>query len=190
MKINVIGIDPSLRNFGFARGVYDSETGDVEITGIALSETHAATKEDKKNSRQNELDLADAVIHQNTMIHQCVGNEIAFAEVPVGSQSSRAMLSVGVCIGILSSCPIPMIAVTPTQVKKAGTGVGTASKDEMIASAHMLHPDAPWLTIKRKGAMELLGKNEHMADAIFAIYAGIRTAEFKQVLAAMKELRG
>ena len=32
------------------------------------------------------------------------GTALAFVEVPVGSQSARAMASYGVCIGVLASC--------------------------------------------------------------------------------------
>lgn len=186
MKIKLIGIDPSMRNFGFAKAIYDTETDEIEIVDLHLAETKPADKATKKKVRQNCLDLQAAQEMQRAMIQQCAGQALALVEVPVGSQSARAMMSCGLCIGVLSSCPIPIIPVTPTEVKKAGYGVASATKEEQIEWATTKHPNAPWLRVKKTQA--LLGKNEHTADAIACIYAGIKTPEFQQAVALMKSM--
>lgn len=190
MKIKLIGCDPSMRNFGYATGLYDIDTGELEIIDLNLVETKPADKATKKLIRQNCQDLDSAQEQFRGMIAH-VTQDVAFciAEVPVGSQSARAMMSCGLCIGVLSGCPVPIIPVTPTQVKKAGVGIGTATKDEMIAWATKRFPDAPWLTQKRKGAVEYLGKNEHLADACACLLAGIETPEFKAAVAMMKTMK-
>ena len=48
----------------------------------------------------------------------------------------------------------------------------------MIESAVNMHPDAPW--IRKDG--KLLAKNEHLADALASIYAGLRSPQFATVL--------
>lgn len=186
MKLKLIGIDPSLRNFGYASALYDTDTGEVEIVELNLVESKPADKSTKKKIRQNCLDLEDAKEQQRGMIAYASGHQLAIAEVPVGSQSARSMASYGICVGVLSSCPVPLIPVSPTEVKKAGHGASSATKEEQIEWAVTKHPEANWLRVKKTG--NLLGKNEHMADAVAAIYAGIRTPEFQQAVALMKSL--
>lgn len=186
MKIKLIGIDPSLRNFGYASAIYDTETGGIEIVEINLVESKPADKSTKKKIRQNCLDLEDAKEQQRGLITYTAGHQLAIAEVPVGSQSARSMASYGICVGVLSSCPIPLIPVSPTEVKKAGFGSSSATKEEQIEWAVNNHPEVNWMRVKKTG--KLLGKNEHPADAAAAIYAGVKTPEFQQAVALMKSL--
>ncbi len=188
MKIKLLGIDPSLRNFGYASAIYDTDTEKLEVVGLELVSGKPADKSTKKKIRQNCIDLEDAKEQQRGMIANAPGHALAMVEVPVGSQSARSMASYGICVGILSSCPIPIIPVSPTEVKKAGFGVASATKEEQIEWAVAKHPEAPWLRVKKTQA--LLGKNEHLADAVAALYAGIRTAEFQQTVALMKQMSG
>ncbi|WP_413464077.1 hypothetical protein [Cupriavidus metallidurans] len=182
MKLKVVGIDPSLKNFGFAIGTIDVETLAVEVQGLVL----AKTEPDKKSAkvvRKNSDDLERARILHTALQEHCRDADLAIAEVPVGSQSARAMASYGVCVGVLSSCPIPLIQVTAFEVKLAGFGNKYATKEEMIGWATQAYPVAPWLTVKRAGKLEFTAANEHLADAVAAIHAGIKTDQFQQVLA-------
>lgn len=96
------------------------------------------------------------------------------------------MKSYGVCMGVLAGIGIPMIQVTPDEVKRAGAGKKTASKAEMIHWAVHQYPDASWLRQKRNGVMELLMKNEHLADAVAAVRAGMATDEYKRMTLVMR----
>lgn len=186
MKIKLVGMDISMRNFGFAKATLDTDTMAIVIDELVLEETKAADKATKKKIRQNCLDLEDAKQMQQAMVKQVAGSAFALIEVPVGSQSARAMMSCGLCIGIIASCPTSIIPVTPAEVKKAGFGVASATKDEMIEWAVDKHPEANWLRVKATG--KLLNKNEHLADAVACIYAGIKTPEFAQALAILKQI--
>lgn len=186
MKINVVGIDCSLRNFGFAKASIDLDSMAISVKDLQLAETKPADKKTKKVVRQNCLDLEAAQEMQRALIEHCKGSSVAIVEVPVGSQSARAMASYGIVVGILASCPITIIPVTPTEVKKAGYGVASATKEEMIEWATGVYPDAPWLRVKKTQA--LLGKNEHLADAVAAIHAGIETPEFASSVAMLRSL--
>jgi Holliday junction resolvasome RuvABC endonuclease subunit len=91
------------------------------------------------------------------------------------------MASYGVCIGVLAACPGGVIEVTPTEVKVAATGHKTATKEEMIDWAFSKFPNAQWLVRKTNGDSVLKKENEHLADAIGAINAGLRTKQWEQL---------
>jgi hypothetical protein len=99
------------------------------------------------------------------------------------------MASYGVCVGVLAACPIPLIQVTPSEVKLAGTGFKTATKDEMVEAAMNKFPTANWLLTKRGGQMVPVSANEHLADAVFAIEAGLKTDQLKQAIALMRQFK-
>ncbi len=187
MKINVVGIDPSLRNFGISKAELDLDTMTFDVKELVLAKSEGDAKKTKV-VRKNSEDLERARILTEAFREACSGASFAFVEVPVGSQSARAMASYGVCVGILAGCTIPMIQVTPTEVKLAGTGIKTATKQEMIEAAVKAHPKAKWLTRKLAGKLSLIDANEHLADATFAIEAGIKTTEFRTAASMMRSV--
>lgn len=174
--IQVVGIDPSLRNFGYANADLDIDTMKLKIKGLVLVETQPGAN--KKTVRQNSDDIRSATEQSKGLRENTAGASIAFVEVPVGSQSARAMASYGICCGILGGITQPMIQLTPGEVKLAAVGDKNATKEQMIAWASTLYPDAPWL---RQGN-RLIAKNEHLADAVASIHAGLLTADFQAVL--------
>lgn len=181
MKIKVIGMDPSLSNWGFLKAEIDVDTNEVRGIGIDLAETKPG--KDKKTVRKNSDDLRRARILSDAVKDQCKDVAVAFVEVPVGSQSAAGMKSYGVCIGVLATLNIPMIQVSPDEVKLAGAGKKTSSKEEMINWAVVDQPLLNWYTRMYKGKVELMNKNEHVADALAAIYAGMKTEDFQSVVA-------
>jgi Holliday junction resolvasome RuvABC endonuclease subunit len=188
--IKIVGLDPSLSNFGIARATLDPETLAYTVDDLVLVKTeNEKDKKVKKVVRKNSEDLERARKLYEGLIQACHGASFAFAEVPVGSQSARAMASYGVCIGVLAACPIPLIQVTPTEVKLAGTGYKSGTKDEMIEWAMTKFPEANWLLTKRAGQMVPVAANEHLADAVGAIEAGLKTDQLKSVLSFMRGLR-
>lgn len=187
MQVKVLGVDPSLRNFGLVNATLDLDTMEFVVDKMHLAKSESDAKA-KKVVRKNSDDLDRASILTEAFHEACKDAQFAFVEVPVGSQSARAMASYGICIGVLAGCPIPMIQVTPTEVKVAGTKCKTATKQEMIEAAVEAHPEAKWLTRKLKGNLELIDANEHLADAVFAIQAGIATNEFKTAISMTRRM--
>ena len=181
--IRVVGQDPSLRNWGLAIGTYELETGHLEITRLALTNPVLPTG---KQTRQNSSDLESAFQLYKGAMAAAEGAHAVFVEVPVGSQSARAMASYGVCVGVLGALRatgVPFFEVTPTEVKLAGPGVKTATKQEMIAWAVAKHPEANWPKYSQSGRTLISeAKAEHQADAIAAIYAGLASQPFQQML--------
>lgn len=182
----VVGFDPSLRNWGIACGTYDLVTEKLSIRHLDVRQPHLPTG---KSARQNSKDLESAFQLYSAALEIATQAQAVFVEVPVGSQSARAMASYGICVGVLGglrAAGIPFFEVTPLEVKMATVGKKTASKAEMISWATSSFPDAEWPTYKQKGQERVSeAKAEHMADAIGAIVAGINIGPFQQLLSFM-----
>ena len=182
--LTVVGLDPSFRNFGMSKGKLDLNAGTLSLSEVELSQS--STGKELKSVRQNSKDLNAAKTQFTGMTEFIKGSDLIFVEVPHGSQSARASASYGICIGILASIEIPLIQVTANEVKIASTGNKTETKRGMINWAYNLYPDIDWFTQKRKGISVLTDKNEHIADSIAAIHAGVKTDEFKRLLTVLK----
>lgn len=182
--MRILGIDPSLSNFGIVTGTLN-HSHDFVPDDMTLVESKPDNK-NKKVVRKNSDDLHRAQTLTNGLKPYVEQADIVMVEVPVGSQSARSMASYGICIGILSGIEKPMIQVTPTEVKLIATNSKTASKSDMIDWASNLHPQLPWLTRTVKGQTTLVAKNEHLADALAVVYAGMNTDLFQQLLAFRK----
>lgn len=176
-------MDPSMRNWGLAMGTYDLETKRLTVPKLGLTNPVLPTG---KQVRQNSLDLETAFQLYQGALAAAEGAHAVFVEVPVGSQSARAMASYGICVGVLGAlraAGIPFFEVTPTEVKLAGCGKKTATKTQMIAWAMSRHPEAPWPLYTQHGAQLVSeAKAEHQADALAAIYAGLASNAFQQML--------
>lgn len=181
--ITVLGMDPSLNNWGYALGTYSTTTQLLDITHL---ETLRPTPLQGKQVRQNSKDISVAEQHSAAVTRAARKAQAVFVEVPVGSQSARAMASYGICVGVLGAfqaAGTPFFQVTPLEVKLASVGKKTATKDEMIQWAMDLAPNAPWPYYKKNGVEELSrAQAEHMADAIAAIYAGTQLPDFQQLI--------
>ena len=187
--IPVLGMDPSLNNWGLAKGFYNTETKKLSVTTLDLINPDFATG---KTVRQNSKDLERARQLAFKAALAAKDVEAVFVEVPVGSQSARAMASYGICVGVLGALRaqnIPFFEVTPTEVKLATVGKKTASKAEIIDRAVAMHPEANWPKVTRNGETRVsAAKAEHMADAIGAIEAGLQTEQFRSVLPFITKL--
>jgi Holliday junction resolvasome RuvABC endonuclease subunit len=188
MKIKVVGIDISLSNLGMAVGYYDTEAARFAVEKLVLVETEL-DKASRKTVRKNSDDLRRATLLQKALTLICKDATVAMVEMPVGSKSARAMASYGVCIGVMASCPVPLIQLTPYEVKEAAVGHKQAAKEEMIAWGADRFPDAPWRRHTRIGKGykpgDLMAVNEHLADACAAVEAGLKTDEFARMLSML-----
>lgn len=191
MKFKVAGIDPALRNFGLAKAEYDTETG--TITPYTLQLVHTE-KRAGKQVRQNSDDLRRAhelCTEVQTWITDCA---VVFAEIPTGSQSARGAFSNGVSLGVLASIGSTvdyrgrLIQVLPHEVKLAVTDSKHAAKEEMVEWATNAYPGLPWLRLNNKPTGRILNENEHLADALATIHAGVKTDEFKNLAQALRLL--
>lgn len=187
-KIKIAGLDLALRNAGYAVASYDLDTGEVSNIDLILVKT---TKQAGKNVRVSSDDLRAAREMYSGFRQYTDGCAMVITEVPTGGQSAAAAKSFGIVIGALAACPAPIIEVTQQDVKQVIYGPRKGkqpTKEEIIAYATAKYPDAPWLTKTEKGVTRLINDNEHLADAILCIEAGVRTEQFKASVAGMKQL--
>lgn len=188
-SIRVAGIDPALANFGIARMQLDLDTLQLRLDGIRTISTEKLAGK-KKLIRQNSDDLRRAKELHDAMQQELQGCTVAFAEIPSGAQHARSALGFGIAIGVLASCKIPLLQVMPIETKMGSVGTKTAEKSDIIGWAAGLYPQAGWqrYTQDTRGKSphlkgELHADNEHVADAIAIVHAGICLPEFKQLLA-------
>lgn len=185
--LRAVGLDPSLRNLGMVMGHIDVKQNLFIPDDLDIVQPNRL---EGKQVRQNSKDIHDAHQLAEGAWLNLKGADVAFVEVPVGSQSSRAMASYGICVGVLGalrSSGIPFIEVTPTEVKKAATDNKSASKANMIEWAMEKYPRLPWPMQTKKGVTSVIaGKAEHMADAVAAVHAGMKTNEFQQLLRILR----
>lgn len=182
-RIRVAAADPAFRNFGIARLSLDLDSLDLTVEDLILLQTE---NQAGKTVRKNSDDLRRAIELRRDFIAHTADCAVCFAEIPSGAQSARAAFSFGIAVGVLASAPVPLIQVQPFETKLAVVGTKTASKEEIMEWAYARHPDAPWRTRKLKGRAVKVKDNEHIADACAIAEAGIRTAEFRQLLAFWK----
>lgn len=168
-----------MSNWGIAHGLLDLETGCLDTPHL---EVIIPTEITTKQVRQNSKDLHEAEQLSKVALDYARRSKIVFVEVPVGSQSARAMASYGMCVGILGAIRaegIPLIEVTPSEVKIALAGNKNATKTDMIREAMHWYPEANFPYHHGKLSNK---KAEHMADAIGAIHAGVGTPMFQNLM--------
>lgn len=204
MKIKVVGLDLALSNLGIAVAEIDLD----DPMQYSLIDLHLEQTEDGKAVKLKRMpdgklkkvkympkgqtvgsdDVRRARILSEALRQYTKDADIVFAEVPIGSQSARAMASYGISVGLIGSVAKPLVQVSPSDVKKAGCNDVTATKAEMIEAAVSMFPDAPWLRAKqkRKGEHPIIADNEHLADACFIIKAGMQTDEYLELIEKLK----
>lgn len=190
--ILVAGIDPALANFGIARLWLDLDTMELSLDRFRTIVTEKRAGKGKV-IRQNSDDLRRARELHDGLHQELKGCTVVFAEIPSGAQHARSAFGFGVAVGVLASCQVPLFQVMPLETKLGSVGERTAEKPQIIAWAAERYPDAPWKRYEAttrgksphsKGDLHL--DNEHVADAIAIVQAGIHLQEFKQLLAMLK----
>jgi Holliday junction resolvasome RuvABC endonuclease subunit len=169
-----IAIDPSLSNTCLTAFEFGGDLG-VDLTVID-SVTISTQKNQNKKVRASS-DLIERCVDLYKGSKQFIERynpQIIFAETPSGSQSASGMKNYGVSCFLLASLSQRCIEVTPQEVKMASVGKKNASKKDMIEWAYEQHPEAPWII---RNDFPLM-KQEHLADSIAVIHAGLRTKEF------------
>lgn len=188
--IRILGIDPALANTGVAIAEYSIATRTFEVIHIALFSTESSKV---KTVRKTSDDVERMSVAFNGVMDTIDQFKPTFAagEVPVASQSARGAFSNGGCHMLFAGVRrvLPLVQVTPMEVKVASAGPKHAAKQEMIEWAVSRWPRLPWNTHQSRGQVVLNLDNEHMADACGAIAAGVKTPQFMQAMAMMQGMR-
>ncbi len=183
MIIQVLGVDPSMANWGMSLCDLDLTNNQIQIRELCLLKTETGKN---KRVRKNSDDLERAKILHAGFNEFASKVKLCFVEVPHGSQSARAMASYGMCIGLLASSPVPLFELTERELKLATTGDHKCSKAEMINWVTERHTEGKWPT--RAGKI-VTSKCEHLCDATAAVHAGTQTDEFKRMVSWMTQVR-
>ncbi|PZR92049.1 MAG: hypothetical protein DI537_14585 [Stutzerimonas stutzeri] len=187
-RILVAGLDGSFAHFGVATAWLDLETLELEPMEFKVIHTEKSKIKTVRSSSDN---LRRAVELKEGVHAKLVGVTTAFHEVPSGGQDYNAVLGFGIVIGIYAGLPVPAIEVSPGEAKMAAIGTRTGGKEDMKAWAQATYPNAPWFRHERNGKGyakgDLTNANEHVADAMAIIGAGIKTPSFKQTLAILRQ---
>lgn len=171
--MKILGIDPALVNTGLALLNHTNDKSSIIDLGLIVT----ASSKDKK-IRKNIDDYNRGVYLYTQLqpwIEKCDCVCVELPQIAGANVQARSMWSSGIALGIISSITKPIVLLSPAEVKLI-TGSKTASKEEVIAWATALYPDAPWKKVKRKGELVLVEKNEHIADAVAAAHAGLTKA--------------
>lgn len=171
--VKVIAFDPSLRNWGAA--IADVDNTEITILSTGVLKTKPVNI---KRMSQNKKDLITAEELYTGLKKVLDPEAIYCVEVPHGSQSSRAMVSYGVCIALIALIRADnpkMVLVSANDVKAIvrRDKEHNPTKDDVINWVKANHPEAPLPTDKSV---------EHVCDAIVAIHAAMLKPEFKDYL--------
>lgn len=182
-QLKLLGFDPSMSNWGMAGALWHPTTTALTVTGLDVTQP---VKPSGKQVRASSKDIeAGKQLFENALA-ACAGADAIFVEIPSGTKSVRGAIGNGMVFGVLGALRaqgLPIYEFTPKTVKVASHGSENASKADMIAWATAKHPEAPWPYYR--GELNA-SKAEHMADALAAIYAGVQSNEFQQLLPILR----
>jgi Holliday junction resolvasome RuvABC endonuclease subunit len=196
--INLLGIDPSLTNTGMAVISVDCSTAQiVAVKHIALVET-APSKIKSVRESSDALERARKIragVLATIAQHQI---KLAVSEVPSGAQSASACYAFGIVVGLLAALPVPLIEVSPGEVKMAVGGKKSVDKEDIVRWALTLPgdlsgmPASPqkneWQIANPFGKGYISKKAEHPADACGAVAAALKTQQFRQLAAMLASI--
>jgi Holliday junction resolvasome RuvABC endonuclease subunit len=196
--INLLGLDPSLTNTGIAVVTVDTVKHSIEaVQHIALVET-APSKVKSVRKSSDDLARARSIIETVRSVIAQYDIKVGTSEIPSGAQSANAAKAFGIVIGMLASLPIPLIEVTPTEVKLATAGTKTADKEEIVLWALKLPGDLrgmpssraknEWEIENPNGTGYVSKKAEHPADALGTVAAALQTQQFRQLAGMLNSL--
>lgn len=183
-KIKILCIDPSMRNTALVLFEVCPDTLKAE----AVFSTTISTEKSRSKQIRASSDLIQRCrqLHKEAMdILNIFPPDLIFAETPAGSQNANGMKAYALSCYLLGTLNPEPIEVTPIEVKKATVGTKTASKVEMIAWAFEKHPEVNW-KLDKSGHPQI-STEEHKADAVAVLYAGMKTSDFSRALSMWKK---
>lgn len=177
-ELVVVGLDPALSNLGMVKAVVDGralkivDIVDMKLVKTVPIDTKGIIKNHDRMRRGREL--------LQEIRNYCYQTTMTFAEIPEGAQDANAAMALALVMGVLCACPNRLVEVRPREVK-AITGFPTADKESMRQWAYARYPNAPWKTYGGKRTKD----NEHLADAVATVEAGLRHPMFRQYAGLM-----
>lgn len=174
----VVGLDPALSNLGMVKAVVDGKSLKiVRILDMRLVKT-IPTGEKGVIKNHDRMRRGRELLQE--IRNFCYDTTMTFAEIPEGAQDANAAMALALVMGVLCACPNRLVEVRPREVK-AITGFPTADKEKMRQWAYDRYPTAPWKVHSGKKTKD----NEHLADAVATVEAGLQHPMFRQYAALL-----
>lgn len=172
--INILGMDPSMNNWGIAAAKYHKESSDIQVVHLS---TVSPTSVQTGNKRH--MDIASQLYTR--LLPYLNGADCICVEAPTGSKDFNAAVSYAVCctlIGILQTKGIPVFTVSPKDVKRV-VGNPEATKKDIVEWVAQRHPEAP---IPMYNGKHNVTKANHCCDAVVAIHAALSTPKLNHFI--------
>lgn len=171
--LKVLGLDPSLRNFGAA--ACNLTEGSLEVSDTFIAKT---TSGKTRQLKQSHKDIQDASYLYTSLVKAFRWADVICIEIPHGSQTSRGGIGNGICYGVIASLlniNDNVIYVSANDVKNVVrlNKEHKPTKQDIIRWVRDKHPEAP---------LPNTLSAEHICDAIVAIHAAMKTKQFKEYL--------
>lgn len=171
----IVGMDPSIQNWGMVKVKVDKEKN-IQLLESAVVHSLASKKGSKaaKATYKNVEDLERGKILINKTLSFCKDVDYIFIELPVASQSARACVSYGMCVGLFSAVAnegIPYRVIRNNEIKRmAGykdDNIRPVEKSEVIDY------------VTSEGYKDIFNnfkkdEHEHLADAMMTILVGLK----------------
>ena len=167
--MRVLGIDPGFSSLGWA--ICEMFNRDLTASQCGVITTEKAKHLVQLRSSEDNIQRAQLIYHQLSKIlsHNDIG--LIATETMSWPRNAGVVAKMGIVWGVIASVSeqlsIPMLQASPIEIKKAVTGNGKASKEEMIASIKTKFPS---LILPPQTTLQ-----EHCADAVGAVMACQRT---------------
>jgi Holliday junction resolvasome RuvABC endonuclease subunit len=162
---HIIGIDTGFASFGLA----DLQFGGGGVLELLRATVLRTEKSAKKKEVLAASDKLRRVAELSTGLSEWLDDDVVAICCESMSLPRQAAVScmIGLAFGMLGALAqqrdIPILQVSPQNLKLAVAGSKSATKDEVIAAVSKMFPKTPW--------PKATGLHEHMADAIGAVIA-------------------
>jgi len=172
----IVGFDPGFANFGFAVANLEGRVSNCGVFRTKKADKkHAVYASDDNAQRIRELTRSIATLLNH---YRPVVIAIESQSWPRNaSAATKVAMSWGMVVALAEERQIPMIQITPQNVKVATVGHKKASKEEVKAWAIQEHGSVLAASLQELGALY-----EHAADACAILHAA-RTSDIFRAIA-------
>lgn len=170
----IVGMDPSIQNWGMVK-VKIGKDKIIQLQEVAVIHSLASKKgsREAKATYKNKEDLERGVILVKKILSFSDKADHIFVELPVASQSARACVSYGMCVGLFAAVAeigIPYTIIRNNEIKRmAGykdDAIRPVEKNEVIEYVSSQKYDSIFSGFKK-------AEHEHIADAMMTILVGV-----------------
>ena len=167
----VLGMDPGFASFGWA--IMDLPRSWEVVCGVGVIRTAPAKKRLRVRATDDNLTRAGFIArHLREICHQDSPALIcteAFSQPRSATVAAKVAMSYGVIAGLAQSLGIPLLQVTPQEIKQSVCGRVAASKADVRDAIRARYPGHTALDEFEAAYPE--GQYEHGYDAVAAIVA-------------------